>query len=495
MAAETHNPLGDGSAFSAPTAPHATPPPPGTTPSGPARFWDGRAVRIAFRLSIALSIVFHLATNPWSIFPEQALEFRDTDGELTIPIEFLNAPEPPPPPPPPPKTVEPPKPAETNAATEKGLDAGLRKKRDGGRDAGREAGLRDAGDGGDDDAEVIDAAPVALAADAEAIGDGAVVAAIDGASDAGGDAALLAATGRDGGALPSGAGGPRDPEGLLGDLGAVQSGPPLVVLLVNADVLRGHPVGSRLGPLLKGIPQWSDFMAGTDIEPIRDTDWVLIFGPGLIHTDRDAILVRYNAKDAVVDRAVSIVAKKYDRGGAFDAGVPGVRAVLGHADRAPRVFLRAQPHLLIVVPPDAANLFAKAYSKAKVTPQLRPGEALRLSLQNPNRPMPFIPPSVKAFRLWIVPAGKDGAEVFAEGDCDDAAQATAAADELKKVARRMNSMAVAIVTGGVLNGLEIFGDGPTVRLKMPVSRDQLEVVLAFVAGQLGVVVDGVDGGR
>src|SRR5690606_3545495 len=103
-----------------------------------------------------------------------------------------------------------------------------------------------------------------------------------------------------------------------------------VVLGVNVAAIRKHPVGARMGPILQALPQWRDFMRGAQspVDPIRDTEWILIYGPSLIHTERDAVLVRYNLSDEAVDTAITGIARSYDKGGSLDAGVPGVKASL-----------------------------------------------------------------------------------------------------------------------------------------------------------------------
>ena len=101
----------------------------------------------------------------------------------------------------------------------------------------------------------------------------------------------------DAGASP-GSGGPRDPESMFGLSKVVNAGVQNVVLGVNVQLIRKHPVGARMGPVLQALPQWRDFLKGaqTPVDPIRDTDWILIYGPSLIHTDKDAVLVRYTAR-------------------------------------------------------------------------------------------------------------------------------------------------------------------------------------------------------
>ncbi|HWL86966.1 MAG TPA: hypothetical protein VNO21_14250, partial [Polyangiaceae bacterium] len=241
-------------------------------------------------------------------------------------------------------------------------------------------------------------------------------------------------------------------------------------------------------PLLSAIPQWDEFMAGTSVDPVRDTDWVYITGPALLHTERDVILVHYSASDKLVDHAIDVVAKKYASGGVFDAGVPGVKASLGHADRAQRVFLRPQTRVLAVVPPDYANTAAKMLVKARVSTHARPGEAMRLTLETPHHPMPFIPESISEMRLWITPGPDGSGDVYGEGDTPDSASAAAASEALRKVVRQQNSIGVRIITQGLLNTVDISSQGTTVRLHAPVSRDQLDAILGLIAGQLGVTL-------
>ncbi len=499
--------LREGAARAAPTAPHATfREGEGATPTtGPERFWNRRRLRIAILAALALSSVLHVALSPWSLFPKGDFAVHDVDEELTIPIDLLTE-APPPPPPPPPVAPPPPPPVTPVGANDPNgpgahRDAAAPKP----RDASADAHVRDAAAKPRDGAADADRDATFVDADAEKLVDGGVpnesgsadpedaaIAMLDAsASDA--SVAYLdldAAIARTDSGLPPGAGGPKGPSDLLGAVGDVQSGPPLVVLFVNAEVIRRHPIGARLGPLLRAIPQWDEFMEGTPIDPVRDTDWILIFGPSLIRTEKDAIVIHYSAEDAIVDKAIEVVSKKYAAGGPFDAGVPGVRATMAHADRAERVLLRPQPHVLVVVPPDAANKFAKAYQKARVEPHMRPGEAMRLSLQNPHRPMPWIPESVTALRLWIVPDFVSGdIDIFAEGDTATEEASIDAADKMTKIVRDLNSGMVQLVTRGALNGAKFRADGLLVRANVRVRRDQLEAILDLVGSQLGVPIE------
>jgi hypothetical protein len=255
-------------------------------------------------------------------------------------------------------------------------------------------------------------------------------------------------------------------------------------------------VGSRLGPLFAAIPQWDDFLVGTGVDPLRDTDWVSINGPSIVHSERDVIMVHYSASDAIVDHALDVVGRKAGNGGPYDAGVPGMKAILGRADRADRVFMRPQPHVIAVVPPYYAATAARMLARATIprAPK-RPTEALRLTLIHPHGPMPAIPESVTELRLWIVPRSSDGgADVYGEGDTSSPEVSRDAVAVLKAVVRDQNSFGVKLITRGLLDGVDLTADGPTVRMQIPVSREQLEVILAFAAGRLGVDITPPDGG-
>ncbi len=361
------------------------------------------------------------------------------------------APDEPPPPPPPPAPKE--SPAADKADREKAPaarpDAGVR------RDAGPDGSTTDASFDGEADGSA------------------------DGSPAPEGEGGLLAAA--DGGGTA-----PRDPEAIVGAAGSVQADVVLVMLLVNAEVIRQNPVGARMGYLLRGIPQWDEFMSGTDIDPVKDTDWVLISGPSLINTARDVVLVHYAAPDAVVDRAVSVVSRKYDKGGPMDMGIKGVRASRAHADGAERVLLRAQPHVLAVVPPAVAEKVARQLVSARVPPHIRPGEAVYLRLVNPHHPMPELPESVSEMRLRVVPRADDGADVFVEGDTRDAEAASAAAVVVRQVIRRHDDPLTSLVTHGLLDHVDVTAEGSQVKVHLVATRDHIETLVLLVGGFLGV---------
>ncbi len=408
-----------------------------------------------------LSVAAHVAFFGRSLFELDSLETREVDGGGMIPIDLFEGedePEPPPEEPPPPPPPPPP-------ATPEGEGAGL--------DAGR---VRDAA--------VRDAAPLLPELDA----------AVTSAPHDAGTRDLRDAAGSDLEA-DAGVGAPGAPDagdtkgpGLAED---VLAGPPLVRLLVNMNEIRKNPVGAQMGPLMSGIPQWDEFIAGTKVDAVRDADWITISGPSLLHTERDVIMVHYSAPDAVIDHAIDLIRQRSSNGAGFDAGVPGVKATLGHADRAPRVFLRPQPHVLAVTPPDFAETAARMLVKRKLTAHILAGEAMRLTVQHPHGPFPSLfPEEMSELRLWVVPREDGGADVHGEGKCTDGSIASAATANVESLLHKfkgsMAGIGANMLTHNAIDTITLSTSGSSLKLEAHLTEDQLEALLGLAAGQLGV---------
>jgi hypothetical protein len=439
--------LGDGAARAAPTAPHATPSidDGGRRRTGPERFWSRRRGRSALTVGLATSLAAHLL--PWALSGVPAgIDFRDLEGETALPFDVLVEQAPPPPEAaraaaPPEAPAEPPEPAAPAQ-----VDAGLAPHK--GADAGPDGAVEDGGassrDGGS-------------AGPQDAMADGEAVASTDAAS-------------------------PLEPEAIAA---AVQGGPVAIEIAINAEVIRKHPVGAQMGFLLRGIPQWDDFMHGTPIDPVHDVDWILISGNSLIHTENDSVVLHYSASDEVVDRAVAIVTRKYGHGAAIDAGVPGVRASLAFADRAERVLLRPGSHLLAIVPPRMAPTIARQLSGRRISPPLRPGEALFWKFVEPHRMLGELPEAISEMRLRIVPRADGGADVYAEGDTKDEDAAQGAAKDVARFVRRHDDPITSLVTRGVLDHVDVAADGKLVKAHLSASLDQIANLVDLVGRLIG----------
>jgi hypothetical protein len=416
-------------------------------------------VRIASAVAFAISFVAHAMLFPVELRP---IEIHDVEGEAAIPVDVLSL-------------------TETEAAERSAaLEA---------RGAADTVGIAEGptilpGDGGAARDGAIDGGD---GNDGSPASDGS--GALDGSPATDGNTGPDGGDGRDGGdgvVLPGNDAAAPDPGALIG---AIQTERVLVMLVVNTEVIRKNPVGARMGYLLRGIPQWSEFMADTSLDPIRDTDWIVISGPSLVNTERDVVLIHYSAPDRLIDRAVASLGRRYARGGAIDAGVPGVKATLAHADRAERVILRPQPRVLAVVPPSAASRVARQLVGARVTAPIRAGDAVYLRFVSPHRALDEIPATIEELRLRVVPRADQGADVLVDGDVTDAPSAAAAAAQLARFVRRRNDTLTSLVTHGLLDQVEIASEGSRVKIRLAVTEDQIDMLTALVGDFLGVQPD------
>lgn len=444
-------PLAEGAGETAPTAPHATPvaAKTGRKRSGPEKFWDARRARDALMVMLAASFVLHYVFSPFSLLPSgPSVTFAEPDADLLIPADLLDdTTAEKPAVGPAPNVTPPPDTTGEGPIAKSPLDAGARK------DAA--PNLRDAG--------VLDA---------------------EGPADEGG--MIASYVDEDGGAGDGGAFG-RDPSSLLGGVGAVAAGTNKVTVLVNFQVIKSHPLGARIQPLLMAIPEWKQFMTGTAIDPYRDTDWLLVTGPSLINTEKDAIFIHYSVADGDVDKAVDAVSAQYAKGGKIDLGVPGTKAWRAYAHGAERTFVRPSTHFVMILPPAAAKAYATAYRNAGLKPRFRRGEALSVEALEPGGSVNVFPQSISKLRMWVVPRDADGGgDLYLEGDCPDAAAASAAATELKRTVQQKNSVMVRLVTNGLLDGFDTSSDGPMMKGHLSASKEQIEAILNLVGGYLGV---------
>jgi hypothetical protein len=268
-------------------------------------------------------------------------------------------------------------------------------------------------------------------------------------------------------------------EAMLAPADASRADEPVkVVLILNGDVVRAHPLGPRLGALLRRLPGWDDVLRGTDIDPLRDTDWVMLSGPSLVNSARDVLLLHYSALDSVVDRSVAAISRRYERGGPVDAGVPGVKASLARPDRNERMLLRPQSHLLAVVPPSVAVTIARQLVNARFAGQPRPGDAVYLRLVDPHDALPEVPAAMTELLLRVLPRSDQGVEVLLSARTASREAASNAARELEAALAHHDDPLTAVLTQGLLDRVELSVEGKTVRGHVTIDRAQIERALS-----------------
>jgi hypothetical protein len=266
-----------------------------------------------------------------------------------------------------------------------------------------------------------------------------------------------------------------------------------VQLLVHTDRVRQHPLGSRIGPLLRNVYQWRDFFGPTAIDPIRDIDRMLIVGSQL-RDSRDVVaILQFNVPQERVRAAVDVLVTRDPEGGWLDAGVPVAKA---HADRGERVFVFPSPHVLVVTPPSAQASAERLPRKFRL-PTPKGDEIALAKLATPWRAflgLPVaIPKSIRSAELRLSPRSDGGVviDILAHDESEELAKSDAGA------------LTAALTAATSLNlgmfGAVLFGssqkkfiekgsfepDGSDIRGEIVLTRAQVETVLELASGFLG----------
>ncbi|HKY40586.1 MAG TPA: hypothetical protein VJN18_31845 [Polyangiaceae bacterium] len=197
--------------------------------------------------------------------------------------------------------------------------------------------------------------------------------------------------------------------GIVGDKRVIDPNANVTVRVYNERV-RQHPLGGRVGPLLRNVYQWRDFFGPTAIDPIRDIDRMVIIGPQLRDSREVIAILQFNIPQEKLREAVDALVARDPEGGWLDAGVPVARA---HADRGERVFVFPSPQVLIVTPP-SAQASAQRMRKVRI-PGPTGDEVAVVKLATPWRAflgLPVaIPKSIKSAELRLSPMPDGGVTI------------------------------------------------------------------------------------
>jgi hypothetical protein len=293
--------------------------------------------------------------------------------------------------------------------------------------------------------------------------------------------------------------GPKDSVGILGTAGAITAADVYVTVAINTEAIRKNSIGKRAGPLLQGLNQWHDFLQGTSIDPVRDADWVMIYGPSLRDTTKAIIVIRYSLPDAQMDAACDFMARRYAKGGQVDAGIAGMKAWLAYADKGERLLVRPQSHTLVILPSrksisvEKEKQLLKKISQTVYPARLKnANEAVRVIVKVPHKAIREIPQGLSEARLRVIPGAQDSATIYVEGDCGDEAACANARRELEATLGDLGAKAsllslVAKVPAGVskvLDGAELSHDPKHLRMQVALTRDDLQGLLTFMTGFL-----------
>ena len=258
---------------------------------------------------------------------------------------------------------------------------------------------------------------------------------------------------------------------LVFDLTAARSGESKVAVLVNVEAFRASTAGRQLAPVVAAITQKEDFAHIDDL----GVAWLLFTGPSMLNSAHGTLLVYCAASDAKIDKWLD--SRRSDPHSApVDAG-PGVHAVVGRADRAVRIFMRPQSHLLAMVPPELSTEAATVLRTARIPAHADPGEAFRFRAKDPHRVMSELPGSVTEVRFWIAPRKDQGADFFFESDTTGAA---IVAQQLHDFLDREVDVSTRNLTLGVFDHPDITANGDVAQVHIRATEAQLAAILQVI---------------
>lgn len=265
-----------------------------------------------------------------------------------------------------------------------------------------------------------------------------------------------------------------------------------VQLLVHNDRVRRHPLGQRIGPLLRNVYQWRDFFGPTAIDPIQDIDRMLIVGPQLRDSREVVAILQFNVPQERVRAAVDVLVARDPEGSWLDAGVPVAKA---HADRGERAFVFPSPQVLVVTPP-SAQASAQRLSKKFRLPAPKGDEIALAKLATPWRAflgLPVaIPKTIRSAELRLSPMPDGGVTIDILAHDETEALAVADARALTRALQLATSLDLGLF-GAVLFGTSqkkfiqkgsFEADGADIRGEIVLTRAQVETLLELAGGFL-----------
>lgn len=266
-----------------------------------------------------------------------------------------------------------------------------------------------------------------------------------------------------------------------------------VQLLVHTDRVRQHPLGARIGPLLRNVYQWRDFFGPTAIDPVRDIDRMLIVGPQLRDSREVVAILQFNVPQERLRGAIDVLVARDPEGGWSDGGVPIAHA---HADRGERAFVLPSPQILVVTPP-SAEASAARLPKTFRLPRPKGDEIALAKLATPWRAflgLPVvIPKSIRSAELRLTPRDDGGLviDVLAHDETEPLARSDAQALTAALTAATQLDLGL---LGSVMFGSskkkfiekgEFEADGSDIRGEIVLTRAQVETLLELAGGFLG----------
>jgi len=214
-----------------------------------------------------------------------------------------------------------------------------------------------------------------------------------------------------------------------------------VRLNIYMSRVRQHPLGANLGQLLRSLNQWRDFFYAGGLDPVRDFDQIMLFGPQFSDSSQIAAFLQHNVRAPRMKGAIDALMK---RSGTESEWVKGTKYPVAHAhaDRAERSFIMYPSQVVAVLPPKVEK-DALALSNFKL-PTPKGGELVSAFVKQPANPLRNLgfqlSKSIRSASIKVFAESDGGARI--EAVLDDAS-AEAAEKDAKQIRRDVDSITLA----------------------------------------------------
>ena len=228
---------------------------------------------------------------------------------------------------------------------------------------------------------------------------------------------------------------------LVGSIRQIADPGANVKLWIYADKIRETSLAPRIGPLLRSLYQWRDFFGPTGIDPIRDIDQIMLYGPQLRDTTNLVAILKHHVPPDRMHTAVDALVRADHRGGMWlDDGVPAASV---HLDGAEHRFILANSQTVMMTNPQAYKLALAVAKVARLPPSHGP-EAMLAYIVTPWRVfigLPVqVPHSIKWARIRVTPTADGGASAELEAEDESPALASEDADYLTRSANALSQL-------------------------------------------------------
>lgn len=274
----------------------------------------------------------------------------------------------------------------------------------------------------------------------------------------------------------------KDPLAVAGGPGKFAIKDPHVQVLFNGNRLRGNDAGAALGGVLTTIPEWKSFFAGTSIDPIADTEHLLLAGPQFRNSKNVVVFMQYRVPESEMRAAIDTLVKR-TKGGKWIEGAP-VPAAIAKAHQYRRVFaLVPGKKLLAILPYAARGDLAKLKSVKPFNQASKAG--IVIALATPRNAFAGyeevvdVPKTFKWMRLVVTPLKDGGADVALEIGDESAEKAAEHAPLLEKQLSQVRTLAkiATIIGADVLPPMKVEQDHDILRVNATVSQKGLTHIL------------------